>query len=70
MHSSSHNVPNGVILEWRLGNISECFAGLDKFCSEIWAYCMNTIMYELGSFALVGFSDGSLVWTIFFREYR
>ena len=64
IHSSSHNCPIEMILEWMLGNISACFAWLDKYFSGIWAWCVDTIMDELGSFTLIGFSDGSLVWTI------
>ena len=41
------------------------FSWLDKFCSGIWAWCVYAIVDELGSFILIGFSDGSLVWTIF-----
>ena len=29
---------------------------------------MDAIVDELGSFKLIGFSDGSLVWTIVVRE--
>ena len=31
---------------------------------------MDAIVDELGSFTLIGFSDGSLVWTIVGRAYR
>ena len=31
---------------------------------------MDAIVDELGSFTLIGFSDGSLVWTIVFRASR
>ena len=57
-------------LEWILGNISACFAWLDNFFSGIWACCVDAIVDELGSFALILFSDGSLLWTIVFRAYR
>ena len=51
-------------LEWRSGNISACFAWLDKYCSEIWAWCVDYSVDKLDSFILIGFSDGSLVWNI------
>ena len=70
IHSLSHNFPIDMILEWRLGKISECFAWLDNFCSGIWAWCVDAIVDDLGSFTLIGFSYGSLVWNIFFRAYR
>ena len=70
IHSSSHNCPIEMRLEWGLGNISACFAGLDNFLSGIWAWCVDAIVDELGSFTLIGFSDGSLVWTIFVRSSR
>ena len=57
-------------LEWRLGKISACFACLDKYFSGIWAWCVDAIVDELGSFTFIGFSDGSLVWNIVVREYR
>ena len=57
-------------LEWRLGNITACFAWLDKSFSGIWAWCVDAIVDELGSFKLIRFSDGSLVWTIVVRESR
>ena len=56
-------------LEWRLGNISACFAWTDKFCSWIWASCVDAIVDELGSFTLICFSDVSLVWNIVVRSY-
>ena len=34
------------------------------------AWCVDVIVDELGSFILIGFSNGSLVWTIFVRAYR
>ena len=43
------------------------FYWIDKFCSGIWAWCVDAIVDELGSFTLIGFSDGSLVWTIVVR---
>ena len=57
-------------LECSLGNISAYFACLDKFFSVIWAWCVDAIMDELGSFTLIGFSDVSLVWTIVVRASR
>ena len=48
-----------------MGKISVCFAWLDKLCSGIWAWCVDAIVVEMGSFTLIGFSDGYLVWTIF-----
>ena len=57
-------------MEWRLGKISTCFAWLDICFIGIWAWCVDTIVDELGSFILIGFSDGSLVWTIVVRSYR
>ena len=47
-----------------MGNISTCFAWLDKFFIRIWAWRVDAIVDELGSFTLIGFSDGSLVWNI------
>ena len=63
-HSSSNNCPMEMRLEWRLGNISACFDWLDKIFIWIWAWCVDAIVDELGSFTLIGFSYGSLVWTI------
>ena len=57
-------------LEWILGKISACFAWLDKCFSGICTWCVDAIVDELGGFTLIGFSDGSLVWTIFVRESR
>ena len=70
MHSSSHNLPIEMRLEWRLENISACFPWIDKKISGIWALCLDAIVDELGSFTLIGFSDGSLLWTIFVRASR
>ena len=70
IHSSPHNCPIEMRLEWRLVNISACFAWLDNFCSGIWPWCVDAILNELGSFTLIGFSGGSLVWTIVGRESR
>ena len=56
-----------MILEWRLGNISTCFAWLDNVFSGIWDWCVDAIVDELESFTLIGFSDGSLVWNIVAR---
>ena len=50
--------------------ISACFAWLDNFSSGIWDLCVDSIVDELGSFTLIGFSDGFLVWTIVFRASR
>ena len=69
-HSLSHNCPNEMILEWRLGNITACFAWLDKYLSRIWDWCVDAIVDELGSFTLIGFSDGSLVLTVVVRASR
>ena len=52
-----------------MGNISAGFAWLDKIFSWIWAWFVDAIVDELGSFALIGFYDGSLVWTIIVRAY-
>ena len=60
IHSSSHNFPIEMILEWSLGKISACFAWLDNFCG-IWAWCVDASVDDLESFTLIGFSDGSLV---------
>ena len=57
-------------LEWRLGKISACFSWLDKLFSGIWDWCVDAIVYELGSFTLIGFSDGSLVWNIVVRASK
>ena len=70
INPSSNNFPIEMRLEWRLGNIFACFAWLDKCFSGIWAWCVDAIVDELGSFTLIGFSDGSLVWKIIFRVSR
>ena len=70
INSSSHNFPIEVRLEWRSGKISACFSWLDKKFSGIWAWCVDAIVDELGVFTFIGFSYGSLVWNIFFRESR
>ena len=70
IHSSSHNCPIEMRLEWRLGKISAFFAWLDIFFSGVWAWCVDAIVDELGSLTLIGFYDGSLVWTIVVRAYR
>ena len=57
-------------LEWRLGRISACFAWVDIVFGGIWDWCVDVIVDELGSFALIWFSDDSLVWTIFVRQSR
>ena len=51
-------------------NISACFAWLDKCFSGIWDWCVDAIVYDLGSFTFIGFYDGSLVWNIIARESR
>ena len=70
IHESSHNFPIEMRLEWMLGNISACFAWIDNFFSGIWDWCVNAILEKLESFTSIGFSDGSLVWTIFVRASR
>ena len=70
IHSLSCNCPIEMRLEWRLGNISACFAWLDRIFSGIWDWCVDAIVDELGSFILIGFSDGYLVWNIVFRASR
>ena len=70
IHLLPHNCPIKMRLGWRLGKISACFAWIDNVFSGIWAWCMDVIADELGSFTLIGFSDGSLVWTTFFRASR
>ena len=70
IYSSSHNCLIEMRLEWRLGNIPACFAWIDNVFSGIWAWCMDVIADELGSFTLIGFYDCSLVWTIVVRESR
>ena len=70
INSSSQNCPIDMRLEWKLGKISACFGWLDKSFIEIWAWCVDAIVYELGSFILIGFSDGSLVWNIVVRASR
>ena len=44
-------------LEWMLGKISVCFSWIDKCLSGIWAWCVDAIVDELGSFTLNGFSE-------------
>ena len=70
IHLSSHNCPIEMRLEGKLGNISACFAWLDNCFSGIWAWCVDAIVDELGSFTLIGFSDGFLVWNIVVRASR
>ena len=70
IHSSSHNCPIEMRLEWRLGNISACFDWLDKLRSRIWDWGVDSIVDELGSFTLIGFSDGSLVCNIVYMASR
>ena len=70
INSLLHKCPIEMRLECRLVNISACFAWLDKCFSEIWAWCVDVIVDELGSFTLIGFSDGSLVWNIVFGKSR
>ena len=69
IHSSSHNCPIEMRLEWRLGNISAYFAWLDNCFIAVWAWCVDAIVDELGSFTLIDFSGGSVVWTIVVRAY-
>ena len=70
IHSSSNNCPIEMRLEWRLVNISEFFAWIDKCFNGIGAWCVDAIVDELGSFTLIGFSGGSIVWTIVVRASR
>ena len=70
IHSSSHNCPIEMRLEWRLGKISACFSWLDKLFSGIWDWCVDAIVDELGSFTLIWFSVGYLVWNIVARTSR
>ena len=49
--------------------ISAYFACLDKVWSVIWYRWVDSIVDELGSFTLIGFSDVSLVFMVFVREY-
>ena len=53
-----------------LVKISACLAWLDKRFSGIWAWCVDAIVDELGSFTLIGFSGGYLVWNIVVRASR
>ena len=57
-------------LEWRSVKISACFDWLDIFFSGIWAWFVDVIVDGLGSFTLIGFYDGSLVWIIVVRASR
>ena len=66
----THNFPIDMRLEWRLGKISACFAWIDKCFSGIWAWCLDAIVDELGSFTFIEVSDGPLVWTIVVRASR
>ena len=70
IHSSSHNCPIEMRLEGRLGNISTRFDWLDKFCSGLWSWCVDSILDELGSIILIEFSDGSLVLNTVVRASR
>ena len=54
IHSSSHNFPIKMRLEWRFGIISACFACFDKCFSGIWAWCVDAIVDELESFTFIG----------------
>ena len=56
-------------LEWRLGNISACSTWIDELWSGFWDWWVDSIVDELGSFTLIGFSDVSLVFMVFVREY-
>ena len=53
-----------------MGKISACFAWIDNCFNGIWAWCVDAIVDELGIFTLIGFSDGSLVWTMVVRASR
>ena len=53
-----------------MGKISAYFAWLDNCFSGIWDWCVDSIVDELGSFTLIGFSDGFLVWNIVVRASR
>ena len=53
-----------------LGKIYACFAWLDNCFIGIWAWCVDDIVDELGSFTFIGFSDGSLLFTIVVRASR
>ena len=57
-------------LDWRLGKVYVCFAWFDNCFSGIWAWFVDAIVDVLGSFTLIGFSDGFLVWTIVVRVSR
>ena len=70
IHIFSHNSPIEIRLKQRLGKISACFSWIDKTFSGIWAWCVDGIVDELGSFSLIIFSDGSLVCTIVVRASR
>ena len=70
IHESSHNFTIEMRLELRLRNISACFYWIDICFSGIWAWCVDAIVDELGSFTFVGFYDGSLVCTIVVRASR
>ena len=45
------------------------FSWLDKYFGGIWDWCVDAIVDELESFALIRFYDGSLVWNIVARTY-
>ena len=70
IHSLTHNIPIEMRLERRLLNIYACFDWLDKLCSRIWDWCVDAIVDELESFTSIGFSYGSLVWTIIVKASR
>ena len=40
------------------------------FFGGIWAWCVGDNIDKLGSFTLIGFYDGSLLWTIVVRASR
>ena len=61
IHSFSYNCLIELRLDLRLGKIFACFAWIDTFFSGIRAWCVDAIIDELGSFTLIGSSDGSLV---------
>ena len=52
-----------------MGKISTCFTWIDKVFSGIWACCVDAIVDELGSFTLIGFSGGYLVWNIVVESF-
>ena len=47
-----------------VGKYFACFSWPDIVFSGILDLCVGAIVDELGSFTFIGFSGGSLVWTI------